>query len=445
MGNVILHAFNWTFDEVKNKATEIRSLGYDGVLISPPALSEGDAWYDRYQPIDYRVIDSPLGNLQRLKEMIVALKSNGLKVFVDIVFNHMAHRPDDDLDFPGASLLARYKNEPHFQENRLFGNLDEMLFTAPDFNPKGCIDSSAYDDPNKLDEVRDARICDIRAKEGLPDLTETSARVIAMQRAYLQALKELGVEGFRIDAAKHMHIEHIQQVFTPDITKGLFVFGEIIPAHHGQYLDEFITNSNFSAYDFNLFYALHEALKPTGSFETLVMPEGLDPFRSLAFAITHDIPNNEAMRVFIMDENDPARTDENIAYAYVLGRDGGVPLIYSDHGEQAGMYTELWKDAYRKPIIQKMIAFHNEMFGKKMEVLSAGPSHLIISREGAGLILINKSSEIVTVEIPANGIQGSFINGLNDELFSVNTDPFTFHIPCRSGSFYVRTASANKE
>lgn len=41
--------------------------------------------------------------------------------------------------------------------------------------------------------------------------------------------------------------------------------------------------------------------------------------------VTHDIPNNDVFLDLIMDEE-----DEWIAYAYILGRDGGVPLVYTD-------------------------------------------------------------------------------------------------------------------
>lgn len=51
---------------------------------------------------------------------------------------------------------------------------------------------------------------------------------MACQQAYLQALKNLGVVGFRIDAAKHLSPEHIAKVWTEDICEGVKIFGEII-------------------------------------------------------------------------------------------------------------------------------------------------------------------------------------------------------------------------
>ena len=58
--SVMLHAFNWNYSEIEAKASEIAELGYKKVLVSPPYKSSGDQWWARYQPQDYRVIDSPL-------------------------------------------------------------------------------------------------------------------------------------------------------------------------------------------------------------------------------------------------------------------------------------------------------------------------------------------------------------------------------------------------
>lgn len=438
MGNIILHAFNWKYKEVESKAEEIKRLGYSGVLISPPAFSEGDEWYLRYQPIDYRIIHSPLGNLQNLKDMIHALKQNGLNVFVDIVFNHMAYRPDENLNFPGDNILARYQSDTEFKKNKLFGNLNENLFSSKDFNPKNCIDSSDYNDANKIKDVHEDRICDNRVAGGLPDLNHHSSQVVEAQRQYLVALKNLGVNGFRIDAAKHMPVEHIQKVFTADIVSDLLVFGEIIPAEHGQFLKDFLQGVNFSAYDFKLFYSLHDAFRPEESFEKLVDSEDLDTFRSLTFVITHDIPNNESMRGFIFDAEDPNRTDENIAYAYILGRDGGVPLVYSDKGEKDDLYTNYWKEAYKNPLIVKMIAFHNALFGKKMEILSAGKCHLIFNREGMGILVLNKCSEDLMIQTQTENLQGVFKNVINDHFINIENDHFMFKLPPKSFQLYLK-------
>ncbi len=445
MGNVILHAFNWTFSEISAAAPEIGKLGYSGILVSPPAFSLGPAWYDRYQPIDYRIISSPLGSLENFKSMINELKLNNLKIYIDVVFNHMAHRPDNNLNFPGDTILKRYQEEQPLRDSRIFGDISQSLFSASDFNPQSCIAPSDYEDTDRIDAVHNDRICDERVPNGLPDLNHQSPQVISAQQQYLTSLKNLGADGFRIDAAKHMPVEHIQKVFTPEITQSLFIFGEIIPASHGTFLDTFIKEVNFSAYDFKLFYSLHQAISPDGNLLQIENAQGLDIFRSLTFAVTHDIPNNEAMRQFIFDPNDPARTDENLAYAYILCRDGGVPLVYSDKGEADGLYTNNWIDAYKKPELIKMIAFHNAVFGSNMQILAIDQCHMVFCRSDLGIATINKCEQKLTLDLPVpEHIKGPFRNLMDNNILHVTDNCIQLTLGPRSFQLYLKHPDFNQ-
>ena len=44
----------------------------------------------------------------------------------------------------------------------------------------------------------------------------------------MNALKKLGIKGFRIDAAKHMTFDQLNKIFTPEIRNGVELFGELI-------------------------------------------------------------------------------------------------------------------------------------------------------------------------------------------------------------------------
>ena len=56
--DAILHAFDWEYQTVEEKAAEIADVGYKAVLVAPPLKSGSDCvWYKRYQPQDFRVID----------------------------------------------------------------------------------------------------------------------------------------------------------------------------------------------------------------------------------------------------------------------------------------------------------------------------------------------------------------------------------------------------
>ncbi|GAL16950.1 glycosidase [Vibrio maritimus] len=69
--NVILHAFDWPYALVTERAQEIKACGYKTVLVSPPMKSYRSEkevlWWQLYQPQDYRVIDNKLGNTEDFK------------------------------------------------------------------------------------------------------------------------------------------------------------------------------------------------------------------------------------------------------------------------------------------------------------------------------------------------------------------------------------------
>ena len=128
--DAILHAFDWHYDEVAAKATEIKNLGYKAVLVAPPLKSNAAncAWWQRYQPQDLRVIDHCKGNKQAFVNMINALNDTDparkVDVYADIVLNHMANERNGATDFPGQAAVNSYgSNSSYWNNQRLFGNL----------------------------------------------------------------------------------------------------------------------------------------------------------------------------------------------------------------------------------------------------------------------------------------------------------------------------------
>ncbi len=121
--NVILHAFDWPYSLVTERAAQIAAIGYTSVLVSPAMKSfraaGGTPWWQRYQPQDYRVIDNQLGNKQEFVAMIEALRRFDIWVYVDVVFNHMANESNlrSDLQYPSAKVLADYQAQPEIYTN----------------------------------------------------------------------------------------------------------------------------------------------------------------------------------------------------------------------------------------------------------------------------------------------------------------------------------------
>jgi alpha-amylase len=114
MNDVILHAFDWRYADIADNAMKIAGPGNGAVLIPPPLYSDesGKEWWQRYQPKDYCILRSYLGRKADLVKTFAALHGYGVRVYADIVFNHMANenRPDR-MNFSGDNELQRYKLE----------------------------------------------------------------------------------------------------------------------------------------------------------------------------------------------------------------------------------------------------------------------------------------------------------------------------------------------
>lgn len=406
--DVILHAFDWEYADVAKQAHIINELGYKTVLVSPPMKSfkhsDGTKWWQRYQPQDYRVIDNQLGDTKTFAHMVKTLRAHNISVYADVVFNHMANESDrrDDLNYPNKDVQADYQNDAQrYQGLTMFGDLNEPLFTENDF-----VEAFGIEDWKDRWQVQNGRITGGPDDPGLPTLRDNE-HVVKQQQNYLRALKKLGVRGFRIDAAKHMTLGHLIKVWTKDIIQDVHIFGEIITDggiskdEYELFLEPYLECTKLGAYDFPLFNMVYGAFKEKGDMRTLIDPycfgQALSNERAITFTITHDIPNNDVFLDLVMDEE-----SEWLAYSYILGRDGGVPMVYSDLDTSGIMNKQglpRWKDAWKDPRMAKMIAFHNLMHGQQMDYLLGGEEYLALSRGDKGIVMINKSEKPLHVNI----------------------------------------------
>lgn len=439
---VILHAFNWKYSDVQARAQAIADAGYKVVMVAPAYKSAGNAWWARYQPQDYRVIHGPLGDTNAFKSMVNALSARGVKVYADIVFNHMANESGirSDLNYPGQSVLNTYaSNLTYYNSIRLFGNLTQNFLGAGDFGSSNCITNY-----NDVWQSQNWRLCGAPPDKGLPDLVANSW-VIQQQQAYLTALKSFGVKGFRIDAAKHMTNSHINAVFTPTIKSGMHIFGEIITgggagsSEYDNFLQPYLQATDHAAYDFPLLNTIRNAFSFSGSMNSLVNPlasgQALVGSRAITFTVTHDIPNNAGFRYQIMDP-----TDETLAYAYVMGRNDGVPMVYSDNNESG---DNRWVNAYNRADIRGMVRFHNGVQGDDMQVLSSSNCHLLFRRGNRGIVGINKCGNVVNTTINMNNSVLWWNTNYTDTLGSgnvvrISSGSFTFALPARSARMWLR-------
>ncbi|NRA66821.1 MAG: alpha-amylase [Pseudobacteriovorax sp.] len=422
--DVIVHMFNYTFEEIEASLPQLANAGFGAIQISPPQLSNGDPWWGRYQPVDYRIIDGPLGNEEQLKRMIAKAASFGMIVIADVVLNHMANLGrDHDLSFPPREIRNRYQ----------IGG----LFQHFDFKPAYCINN--WQDP---EHVRNGRLCSSADDSGLPDLRLDTDHVLNVHQTYLRKLKGLGIKGFRVDAVKHMEKEYFGRLFTDDIRQGMFIYGEVIATAYDfdRDLKQYLEATRMSFMDFPLQHTIQQAFGPGGKLVNLVGAEnwnGALPWdRAITFVVNHDIPNNEGFRSKILDPK-----DEDLAYTYILGRSAGVPHIYTDKGRADGLWEDRWKGAHKDGQLRRKNFFHNIVHGSGEYILKSTDCTLIIRRGEEAFFTINKCGFDVTIEVELGVLSGDYREILKDVTFPINGDKQALYIPARSSQMFLHSTT----
>ena len=184
---VIIHPFQWTYDNIAKECTEyLGPAGFDGVQISQPAehANKGNVWWAVYQPVNFNNFTTMTGNETQLKNMIKACNEAGVKVFADAVFNQ---RPNDGVGLGGST----YGNNSYPDG-----------FNDGDFHHNGCSVGNYSDEWN-------VRQC---ALLGMTDTATDNSSTQDKIADFLVKLMGMGVYGFRIDAAKHMHYNDINAI-----------------------------------------------------------------------------------------------------------------------------------------------------------------------------------------------------------------------------------------
>ncbi|MFG3547701.1 carbohydrate-binding module family 20 domain-containing protein [Streptomyces sp. NPDC047725] len=171
--------FEWRFESVARACTDtLGPAGYGYVQVSPPQEHiQGGQWWTSYQPVSYRIAGR-LGDRASFVNMVNTCHSAGVKVVADSVINHMSAGSGTGT---GGSSYTKYDYPG--------------LYSAADMDDCTREIGSNYGDRANVQN------CEL---VGLADLDTGEDYVRGRIAGYLNDLLSLGVDGFRIDAAKHM-------------------------------------------------------------------------------------------------------------------------------------------------------------------------------------------------------------------------------------------------
>ncbi|WP_341856958.1 alpha-amylase family glycosyl hydrolase [Brachybacterium sp. GPGPB12] len=240
----------------------IEGLGMSAIWLTPsftnnPVQGEGadaSAGYHGYWVTDFTTIDPHLGTNEELKALIEDAHSRGIKVYFDIITNHTADLIDYEegeygyvdqatapyLDQDGnpvdVTALAQSSDFPTFDAQASFPYTPVRSEENQVMVPEALNDVTMYH--NRGNSTWEGESVTFGDFDGLDDLMTEDPRVAETMTDIYTTWMDFGIDGFRIDTAKHVDFAFWQtftsalvdhQAATPAGDQ-FFTFGEVYDA-----------------------------------------------------------------------------------------------------------------------------------------------------------------------------------------------------------------------
>ncbi|HEX4817623.1 MAG TPA: carbohydrate-binding module family 20 domain-containing protein [Nonomuraea sp.] len=376
--DVIANLWSWNWTSVAREcADHLGPAGYGGVQVSPPqdSLTRGGAvWWDIYQPAAY-TLTSKFGTEAQFAAMVRTCHDAGVKVYADAVINHMTGQGSTSY---GGAAFSKY------QYPGLYSPADFHYHAEDCGNADNLIHDGDY-----AGSARNVQNCEL---VGLSDLETEEDYVRRTIAGYLNKLVALGVDGFRIDAAKHVNPADLADVYrrlngSPYIYQevihgggeavqpGQYTgIGDVLEFQYGRYLREKFSGS---ISDLRTFGATWGGMQPAD--------------KSVTFVTNHDTERGTGTLTY----KDGATY--RLATIFQLAWDYGTPQVYDGFSwtdREAGpphtngfvrdaVCGAGWECLHRDPAIKGMVRFHNAARGAAVANWSSPNANVIAFSRGA--------------------------------------------------------------
>lgn len=415
---VMLHAFNWSYNTIKENLPAIAAAGYTTVQTSPVQQpkdysTSGDVtgqWWKLYQPISFHIAkESWLGTKDDLKSLCDEADKYGIKIICDIVSNHIANADETRPDSVSNQVK---KYEPEFYKKR-------RTYTR---TYKGDANDSS------VQAVVQGHV------SKCPDLVTNDT---AVQTYIINLLKECidcGVDGFRFDAAKHIETEDdgeyasdywknitssASSYYTQKTGDDLYIYGEI--------LNNCGADRSYSSYTKYINVTdnrtgdavLYNVTKGKASTATNAKyKSGVAASNAVLWAESHDTYEGSSGSSGF--SNTAGISDENVvkAWAIVASRKDSTALFFARPGTalMGGVSTDT---TYKSTAVSEINKFHNLFVGQSEKLGSSGDI-AYVARGTSGIVLSNCKGTNASVSISGTGLaDGKYTDTVSGAEFTV--------------------------
>ncbi|WP_333768756.1 carbohydrate-binding module family 20 domain-containing protein [Streptomyces sp. IBSBF 2435] len=373
--------FQWRYASVAKACTDqLGPAGYGYVEVSPATENiQGDQWWTSYQPVSYK-LQNRLGDEAAFASMVNTCHAAGVKVVADAVINHMSAGSGTGT---GGTNYSKY-NYPGYYQDQDFHTCRTSI--------------SNYQDRSNVQN------CEL---VGLADLNTGSDYVRSTIAGYLNHLIALGVDGFRVDAAKHMAETDLAAIkaklSNPNIywaQEAIYGAGEAVQP--GEYVNTGDVDAFQGAFD----------LKRIFSGQKLASLSNWGASWGAGYV------SSDKARTFV-DNWDTERNGSTLSYkdnatytlanVYVLAWPYGSPNVYSGYefsnndagppngGTVNACYSDGWKCQHAWPQISGMVGFRNAVSGTAVtNWWDNGNNAIAFGRGSKGYVAINHEGSALT-------------------------------------------------
>lgn len=415
---VMLHAFNWSYNTIKENLPAIAAAGYTTVQTSPVQQpkdysTSGDVtgqWWKLYQPISFHIAEeSWLGTKDDLKSLCDEADKYGIKIICDIVSNHVANA---DETMPNIVSNQVKKYEPEFYKKR---KTYTRTYTG-DAN-----DSS-------VQAVVQGHV------SKCPDLVTNDT---AVQEYIINLLKECidcGVDGFRFDAAKHIETEDdgayasdywknittsASSYYTQKTGDDLYIYGEILnncgaDRSYSSYT-KYINVTDNRTGDAVLYNVTRGKASTAANAK---YKSGVAASNAVLWAESHDTYEGSSGSSGFL--NTAGISDENVvkAWAIVASRKDSTALFFARPGT-ALMGNISTDSTYKSTAVSEINKFHNLFVGQSEKLGSSGDI-AYVARGTSGIVLSNCNGTNASVSISGTGLaDGKYTDTVSGAEFTV--------------------------
>jgi glycosidase len=332
---------------IQQKMSYLSGMGVTAIWISPPvdnlnanipdASGNPTASYHGYQGRDFKRVEEHFGNTSNtwtdFDNLVTAAHAAGIKVIIDFAPNHTTQ---DN----GGEFGAFYDN------GTLLGNYTSD--TNGYFHHNANIGGTGWDDRYQVEYY---------TLFDLADLNQENSTVDAYLKSAAALFQQHGVDGFRIDAVKHVtwgwEYSFANSIFTGGDS---FLFGEWYqgntndPLYHDSY--KFANKSGISLLDFPLNTAIRGVFGSGGNFSDI---DAVITQENTNFTWDEDLVtfiDNHDMARFLSINNNNNRLHEAMSFIYTAR---GIPCIYYGTEQYLHNDTSGGTDPYNRPMMNAFL------------------------------------------------------------------------------------------